>query len=358
MNDKWFYRISHFRVMLIVLLACITVACDTASVTQDYTDEQLDSLTLNSLVKINDYPLYMMNYYGDYGFGKFLETGNRLTATIELPVAITWSCTCFAAYANGGENMLGRNFDWYYECIPLLLFTNPSDGFASVSVVSLEYFGYNKNNLPDDPENRNSLLDAPWMPFDGMNEKGVAIGMMAVPHAESPYDPEKVTIGEIELIRLVLDYAENLEHAIDLIREYNIRMEQPPIHYLISDSEGSSAIIEFYEGEMIVIRSQKSWQVSTNFIFSEYVDSLNANCWRYNRACDTLESVKGEVSDKISMEILQSVSHGNTIWSVVYNMISGDIDITAGRNYSNILKCNLKTQKPMWENIAESLHSY
>ena len=42
---------------------------------------------------------------------------------------------------------------------------------------------------------------------DGMNEKGVAVGMNAVPNAQSPYDPSKVTIGELHLILLVLDYA-------------------------------------------------------------------------------------------------------------------------------------------------------
>ena len=113
-------------------------------------------------------------------------------------------------------------------------------------MVDLNYFGFTRENPPDLHENRDNLLDTPWLPFDGMNEKGVAIGMMAVPYAEPPYDPNRMTLGEIELIRLVLDYAETVNHAISLIKKYNIRMEDPPVHYLIADSSGSSVIIEFF----------------------------------------------------------------------------------------------------------------
>ena len=31
--------------------------------------------TINSIDKLNDYPLYQMDYKGDYGFDSFLETG-------------------------------------------------------------------------------------------------------------------------------------------------------------------------------------------------------------------------------------------------------------------------------------------
>jgi hypothetical protein len=36
------------------------------------------------------------------------------------------------------------------------------------------------------------------------------------------------------------------------------------------------------------------------------------------------------------MDIVDKVSQTNTIWSVIYNMSSGDIIITTGSEFSNI----------------------
>lgn len=78
----------------------------------------------------------------------------------------------------------GWNFDWDYGTA-LLLFTDPPGGYASVSMVDIAYLGIegksekDLQNLPY--EERQLLLGAPSLPFDGMNERGLAIGMAAVP---------------------------------------------------------------------------------------------------------------------------------------------------------------------------------
>ncbi len=334
----------HTLVALSLIL--LSPVCDREVCLPDPTSGDLstanpEELTLSGLARLDDYPLYVMTYHGGYGFQEFLETGHRPDLAINSPPQYQWGCTCFTGSIDDGSRILGRNFDWPYESIPLLLFTDPPGGLASVSVVNLSYFGYSRENLPDSAADRSSLLDTPWLPFDGMNEKGVAIGMMAVPHAESPRDPAKITLGEIELIRLVLDHAENLDHAISLVRSYNIRMEEPPIHYLIADSSGQSAIIEFLDGRMEIILNAKSWQVSTNFVFSELDDPFRAGCWRFQRASEILEGIGGCMSRSSSMTLLDSVSNANTIWSVLYNMGSGEIRIVPGRRYSNVYQYSL-----------------
>ena len=252
-----------------------------------------------------------------------------------------WGCTCFAALGDKNTTILGRNFDWY-DHVSLLLFTDPPDGFASVSMVDLEYFGFTRNNLPDKAQNNRRLLDTPWLPFDGMNEMGVAIGMMAIPDVDTPSDPTKKTIGELEVIRLVLDYAKNTEHAIELITKYNVRMETPPIHYLIADLTGLSAIIEFVNEQMIVIRNTEPWQVSTNFIIHNSGAPENVSCWRYNEAYSTLKESNGKLNNKEAMNLLQSVAQSNTIWSMAYQLNDGKIAAVVGKNYNNIHSFNLK----------------
>ena len=376
-------RVYQFILCLILILSFFSANCNEKAVSprddfySNFTKAQLDSLTLASLKKVDDYPFYTMIYYGDYGFSNYIKTGTNSSSLLNKNILIDkfalWinnskitrhqktkfssdinstsvnrkskikmACTCFAAMGNKNEVILGRNFDWYNH-IPLLLFTDPTDGFASVSMVDLSYFGFARDNLPDKTQNQQRLLDTPWLPFDGMNEMGVAIGMMAISNADPPSDPNKKTIGEIEVIRLVLDYAKSTDHAIELIKKYNVRMETPPIHYLIADISGHSAIIEFVNSEMIVIRNTEPWQVSTNFIIHNSDSPDNVSCWRYNNAYHKLHEENGILNKKQAMNLLQNVAQSNTIWSMVYQVYDGKISAVVGKDFNNIHSFELKT---------------
>jgi len=344
----------HFLFYFLILLLLISPACKKSFVgTNDknaaslYTQHQLDSLTLSSIIKVDDYPLYVMTYYGDYGFDEYLKTGQWSTAAVRDQNAAKFACTCFAALNADGEKVFGRNFDWRNRA-SMLLFTDPPDVYSSVAMVDLAYFGFPDNkNLASgtDQSVLRPLLQTPYLPFDGLNEHGLAIGMMAVQHAEPPFDPQKVTIGEIEVIRLALDYAKNVNEAIRLIKKYNVRMDDPPIHYLISDKTGQSVIIEFVNKEMKILRNTGPWQVSTNFVLSEYDTPETANCRRYNYARINLQENNGNISTEEAMSVLEYVSQSNTMWSMVYNMSNGDIYACTGGNYDTIHKFSLFKSK-------------
>jgi len=201
-------------------------------------------------------------------------------------------------------------------------------------MVDLEYFGYSRSNLPDAAENREQLLEAPFMPFDGMNEKGVAIGMMAVPSARAPFVPGKVTIGEIEVIRLVLDYAANVDEAVRLIDQFNVRMENPPIHYLVTDRSGQSAAVEFVDGQRYILHGTERWQVSTNFIINGSDAPDLTPCWRYNSAYSTLKKAAGALSDTSALSLLQQVSQSTTVWSTLYKAEVLRVTVVPGRKFS------------------------
>ena len=164
----------------------------------------------------------------------------------------------------------------------------------------------------------------------------MAVGMNAVPEAQSPFNASKITIGELQLMRLVLDYASSTEEAIQLIQKYNIRIEEPPIHYLVSDKSGHSVIIEFVDGKIELMDNTHPWQVTTNFVITGLNNPQNAQCWRYNRAYETLNLNKGVLSDEEAMGLLQSVSLETTRWSTVFDIGSGKIQIALDRNYDNL----------------------
>lgn len=345
---RWFS--IFLNILYLLAITVILTACQQDIVPSGKIDNSTnnpnpssDSLTLASLQKIDDYPMYMMRYYGDYDIFDVSSSPEKKSMSALPNVSLSdslWGCTCFASLCESGVKILGRNFDWHY-CIPLLLFTSPPNRYASVSIVDLEYFGYNSNNLPDWWENRSRLLETPRLPFDGFNEKGVAVGMMAIPSAKPPYDSRKRTIGELEVMRLILDNAKNLDEAINIFPQYNILMDGPPIHYLISDSSGSSAVIEFIDSKMIVMKNTEPWQVSTNFIIYGSGAPTNVNCWRYRRAYDSLKIAGGCLSNESAMKLLQQVSQSSTIWSVVYQMNSRGINLAVSRKYNTVKTFNL-----------------
>jgi len=192
------------------------------------------------------------------------------------------------------------------------------------------------------------LLDAPYWPFDGMNERGLAVGMMAIPSAQAGNDSRKVTIDSLAAIRLLLDRAQSVDEALSLLEAYNIDWGSgPPLHYLIADSGGDSAVVEFVDGEMKVLRNEQPWQVATNFVLSGHSPaSALRQCDRYAAARETLERAQGQMSQEEAMALLKVVSQPNTIWSIVYDMESGQIAVAMSHDYAqtHYFKLGMKKQ--------------
>ena len=76
--------------------------------------------TINSINKLNDYPLYQMEYKGDYGFDSFLETGasndkelvdfvvKRLLKGLPIEIKIpSHGCSTFRAENENGDRIFG-----------------------------------------------------------------------------------------------------------------------------------------------------------------------------------------------------------------------------------------------------------
>ena len=236
--------------------------------------------SLMSLEKVDKYGMYQMTYYGDYGFDEFLEVGARNDADIGafvtkrllkgLPINLGVTgdgCTAFVVKNESGDILFGRNFDFLYAP-SLQLYTAPNNGYASVSTVNLAFAGYSGDNLPDGSFFNTFLtLAAPFLPFDGMNEKGLAIALLAVPKAEVPYNPDKITLNTTTAIRLVLDKAATVEEAIELLKQYNIYFSGGiECHYLIADASGHSVIVEYVNQELCVVESETEYQIASNFI--------------------------------------------------------------------------------------------
>jgi len=317
-------------------------------------DEEI--ATLGSLEQVDDYPLYTMHYHGVYNQGvssaegvEWLVSANMPSPNLAAsPPTSTWACSLFAALGDADNMLYGRNFDWEYSPA-VLLFTDPPGGYAAVSMVDIAYLGFEgtkAGTVADLPLiERRALLNAPFMPFDGMNEHGLVVGMAAVPPGGMHPDPNKETIGSLMVIRKMLDHASNVDEAVVLLQSYNIDIQGgPPLHYLIADRSGRSALVEFYQGEMVVIPNETPWHLATNFLRASAGESaegpvlskVEGRCWRYDRIGQWLTEARGQLTTQDATDLLAKVSQEGTQWSVVYGMSTGDINVAMGRQYDNV----------------------
>lgn len=330
--------------------------------------------------------LYTMNYNGGFYLDRYLAQGG-VSSEDELKTFIashimlgfgkgtmgsvtppSGACTSFTATTPDGDKILARNFDAALSDA-VILFTNPPDGrYKSVSTVNLGYIGIGGSlSLM----NKFVMLSAPYLPIDGMNEKGLAINVNSLYARDNHIDSStgKINATTTVMMRLVLDYAADVSEAIALFEEYDLHDSiNGYFHFQISDRSGDSAIIEFFRGEMKIIRKGSSpYLLQTNFALNEtqkaisdeflaqnpdaeyypddygtnwVIDEFGNNYWlgggfdRYAVADSKLSSVNGMLSESEAMDLLRSVQiHHLTDWSVVYNLTKLTATITMHANY-------------------------
>lgn len=294
-----------------------------------------------STLKEKGVGVYTMTYDGDYGFDAFLEIGASSDADIEafvtkrllkgLPIELNVSdagCTAFVSRNEEGDIIYARNFDFLYAPF-LQVYTNPDNGYVSVSTVNLSFAGYGEGNLPSSGISFQNFLTlaTPFLPFDGMNEKGVCIALLAVPEVWMIDDPDKITLNTTTAIRLVLDKAATIDEAVELLRKYNIYFSgDVTCHFLIADATGKSVIVEYYDNGLQVVESDTDYQIASNFIAYHGLN-IGEGYTEFDRY-DAVEKVL-QNNNTVTMEdcekLLNTVGiyDGETDklqWSVVYNL--------------------------------------
>ena len=284
--------------------------------------------SLATLRKVDDHPLYEMTYYGP------APRVDERPADQSLPAPAgegrkPFACTVFAAVGDTQRPIFGRNFDWDPNPA-LILHANPTGAYRSVSIVDTSYLGFDRSTVADldDPVKRTALMRAIKLPFDGMNEHGLVVGMASV-DAVAEVKPGRPAVGSVAIMRLVLDQARTVDEGVAVLGSYNIDFDGGPgLHYILADATGASAIVEFVDGRMHVLprAAGDTWQVMENFHVS-VADDGDRNRPRYRTATQRLRDAGGNPGAPAALDLLREVAQNHTQWSAVYDLTTRSVSV-------------------------------
>lgn len=328
---------------------------------------------LSSIKKISDYPFYKMKVAYDYGLDEYAQKGAKtdeeLTSFVSQKLMKGMqsvvpnpdgACSTFKAVTPDGDVIMARNFD-YGPSTALMVRSTPKNGYHSITMVNLNHIGFSKENTIESSfKNKIMTLAAPYIPLDGINEKGLAIGVLVVREQIVHQDTGKTPVTTTPAIRLILDRAETVEEAIEILRGLDMNSSgEVGYHFHISDAKGDSAVVEYINDEMQIVRSEneEGYLVATNFTLSTE-EKNGAGQDRYEIITKGLEQEKGVLTEEEAMQLLCAARFdgvkatggdktnpyyfAGTQWSAVYNLTKHTMKLCVGMDYDTVYEETIK----------------
>lgn len=342
-----------------------------------------------------DGAVYSMQVKGDFYLDDFVAQGG-VSSDTELIRFITDNithgvvdlnmtapeigCSSFTAAAENGDALFARNYD-FSKTNAMLVFTEANEGrHATISTVDLQFLGIDVDQDMTGLMDKVICLAAPYTPLDGINDAGVSCGIyMTYQGGEetvaTSQDTDKPDFTSTTLLRLILDYADSVEEAVQIASSYDLHdSANTSYHYMVADSTGKSAILEWTNDSAVdttdndgsqrtlkvVYNDQDSaigereaasnYQVVTNFVLQPgYYEGVPAEnkkgADRYDRLYEELQATDGVVTDdQAAMDILQTVGRRGwdnddknscTVHSAVYNLTQKTVLWVTNENYDD-----------------------
>lgn len=324
------HQIKLLIIGLFIILGLVAVMAITAwsAIWICYSDE---IKTVESVKKISDRPVVEINYTGDYKFKEYLRYGSgniletekfledNLCKGLENFVSEGYKCSAFFAQTPEGDYILARNMDYEGSTLPAILKLNTKGIIKSLGISSFNHMD------TVDPETLIEKFEAiytPYLTYDGMNEFGLSVAAISAADSYSVAQSSKVTIYDIEVVRLLLDEAKDVKDAKRIIKNYNVALsDEYPSHFIVCDAKGESIVIEYVSGSMQITECKDKYQVLTDFLLCTGERASDNGAEVYEAYEKALDKVDGRISTEDAMELLkENAVEGKSQWSVVYNM--------------------------------------
>lgn len=281
---------------------------------------------IGSMKAVGD-SVYTFTFKGDYGFKTFLEQGGAKTDAEmakyiqsalshglikaddkpAVPKTI-YGCTSFQ-----GNNLLSRNFDYppTGEYI-VIVRAEPEDGYKSISTTTWSVM-FGGDWHPRSSMDNFAALGAVYVPLDGMNEKGLCVADLVQLDGDSiAPDTPKPDLTICAAIRMLLDYAANVDEALRLLSKYDIHPSVNMAHHLTLTDNKRNVVVEWEKGKMHVVEAR----VTTNHcLWQPHETDKTKGSMERLREVGSLKPV----SKAEGLKAIKRASNDWTLWSVVYD---------------------------------------
>lgn len=273
------------------------------------------------------------------------------------------------------QNLIfGRNYDWMVE-----------EGFVVINKRNLEKTAISGENPVHWISKYGSITFNQYgreMPTDGINEAGLVVAQMWLDSTQYPAPDERPTIGELQWIQYQLDKYCSVEEVIKSNAEVRIDTGSVPIHFLVCDSSGSCAVIEFLDGEMVYYFDKTvTYPVLTNSTFQSSIEFYNSQGDLYNNQNNLVFYADSELDFSLvaysmivnklmeyhdnpdvdpidfAFSVLKKVKYGGfSKWSMVYDISNSKVyfftSLSEDIKYIDLTDVNFSSDSPvMIQNI-------
>ncbi len=232
--------------------------------------------------------------------------------------------------------LAGSNEDWMYSC----------NSFMTVTAPQKESYGrvcfYNSSYVQG-----------------GMNERGLFYDGASCPNSTVPQISGKYELG-MDLGEQVLSKCADVEEVIKMLEQSNIPSSFSD-HLLFADASGKSAVFEWMQGQLHIIRKEQSYQLITNFWLTD--KSLgNYPCSRFSTAEAVLKKQNPSIEGfaDILNTTKQNWGQGGTLYSNIYDLENRTVYVFCSGKLDSACKVDLnqrlnamKTGDSVKESIKE-----
>lgn len=398
MEDVKKKKISWKKVVLGIAITLLALVLILAAVIFAVWHNEISTVASMKLVRDRndahlDGAVYTMHVKGGFYLEDFIEqggvksdselidfiTGNITKGLIDMSISDPEiGCSSFTAKSESGDILFGRNYD-FSKTNTCIVFTEAQEGrHATISTVDLQFLGMDVEQNVEGLMNKITCLAAPYAPLDGINDAGVSCGIYMTYQGgdetvATDQNTDKPDFTSTTLLRLILDYADNVQEAVEIASSYDLHdSAKTSYHYMVADASGKSAILEWVAGtdatdndgskrELKVTyndddahigdaEAASDYQVITNFVIQPgYYDGSapeeKKGYDRYVRIYEELDKTNGVVKDEqAAMDVLSIVGrrtwdndddNGCTVHSVVYNLTDKTMLWVPNENYTD-----------------------
>lgn len=165
------------------------------------------------------------------------------------------------------------------------------------------------------------------MPVGGMNEEGLVVELLSSSEMSEVKGDNIIMLNEFEAVKYLLDRCKNVEQALEALNEVEIEVFFGNVHYFIADKTGKSAVVEFFDNELVVYD-----EATPNYIpllsSGRFIKSLNSVLGdkardnvgdaNFSLICGKLKKKEPKNESEIFELLTQNRTPENK-WSIVYS---------------------------------------